>query len=181
MNTTSRLPRLLGVVALAGALVFAAACGDNGDGEDGADGENGGAPTVTTTTTPPNGGDTATPTETADGGAGGGGEAVAVSLTDFAIDMPGSVSAGDTTFEVTNDGGTEHDFIVIATDMAPDALPVDGAQVALDELDVVEETTSIPSGETSEAEASLDAGAYVVICNVAGHYELGMRTALTAE
>jgi hypothetical protein len=44
------------------------------------------------------------------GAAGGGSGQVDVSLVDFEIDMPESVPAGEVTFNVTNDGGTEHGF-----------------------------------------------------------------------
>ena len=44
--------------------------------------------------------------------AGAMGESVAVSLTEFAIDMPTELPAGPTTFEITNDGTIEHNFEV---------------------------------------------------------------------
>ena len=44
--------------------------------------------------------------------AGAMGENVAVSLTEFAIDMPTELPAGPTTFEITNDGTIEHNFEV---------------------------------------------------------------------
>ena len=40
------------------------------------------------------------------------GETVAVSLMEFAIDMPSELPAGPTTFEITNDGTIEHNFEV---------------------------------------------------------------------
>ena len=39
-------------------------------------------------------------------------ETVAVSLMEFAIDMPSELPAGPTTFEITNDGTIEHNFEV---------------------------------------------------------------------
>src|SRR5690606_21519533 len=102
LSTIRRFPRILGVLALASALIFAAACDDNGDNGDGVLPDDADTPTVTggdetdtptstaTETETPDGGDaTATPTEAA--GGGGGGDTVEVSMTDFAFEMPSSL------------------------------------------------------------------------------------------
>ena len=52
------------------------------------------------------------------------GTTVQATEKDFAISTrPGSVAAGKVTFDIKNDGPAVHEFVVIETDLAPDALP----------------------------------------------------------
>lgn len=82
-------------------------------------------------------------------------------LTEFAIDMPASLPAGPTTFEVTNDGTIEHNFEI--------------------EGEGIEEVfeTNLQPGETRTMEVDLAPGTYKVYCPVEGHEEQGMVTELT--
>ena len=77
---------------------------------------------------------------------------------------------------VTNDGTIPHNFRVIATDLAADALPLDGAEVDEEsaDLEVVGSIALIGPGDSQTAAAELPPGGYVLICNVPGHYENGM-------
>lgn len=92
-----------------------------------------------------------------------------------------SVAAGDIEFVATNTGSIEHELIVVQTDLAPDALPVSGGRV--DEsgagLTVIGEIPEFAAGGTESASFDLEAGDYVLICNIAGHYEAGMSAAFT--
>ncbi|HEV8574046.1 MAG TPA: hypothetical protein VGR43_04990 [Dehalococcoidia bacterium] len=155
---------LLTLGALLGLLVFAA-CGDDDGGGDGA------------TTAP------TTATE---------GTEVDVELQEFSV-LPGvdSVEAGEVTFNVENTGPDDvHEFVVIKTDLDPDALPtVDDGSV--DEegagIEVIGEIEDIPVGETQSVTLDLEAGSYALICNIfdetenEAHYAEGMRTAFTVE
>jgi uncharacterized cupredoxin-like copper-binding protein len=99
---------------------------------------------------------------------------------DFAIALEeDSTPAGSTAFDITNEGPSTHEFVVFRTDLAEDALPVDGATVTEDELDVVDEAEDIAPGVGTTLTVDLDPGDYVVICNVEGHYRAGMHAALT--
>jgi uncharacterized cupredoxin-like copper-binding protein len=93
-----------------------------------------------------------------------------------------SVSAGQIRFEIKNTGKIEHEFVVMKTASAPDALPVADGEVSEDdvissEADIVE-AEDIGPGTSTVLEANLKAGTYVVICNLTGHYEHGMRAGL---
>ena len=103
--------------------------------------------------------DAATPTA-ADGDAPGGGE-VAVSLTEFMIDMPTDLSAGPTSFEVTNDGAFPHGFEVEGQ----------GVEAALE--------ANLEPGQSATLEVDLGAGAYEIYCPVGTHADQGMRVELT--
>lgn len=126
----------------------------------------------------------------------GGGEetTLRVTLQEFAV-LPAesSAPAGQVTFEVENTGPADpHEFVVIRTDLAPDALPI-GEDGGVDEegegIEVLGEIEEFPVGETMSRNFDLEAGNYVFICNIVeeedgeleAHYQLGMRTAFTVE
>lgn len=158
------------IIALALAAGLLAACGGDDDDDD-ATAEP--TPTATATATQPSGGGAS-----GDGAAG----AIAVGLTEWAV-QPGaeSVGAGSVTFAVSNDGAVPHEFLVIRTDLAPDALPKNGGAVDEGALDVVGKSEELLGGESEDVTAELTPGSYVLICNISGHYDLGMRIAFTVE
>ena len=104
------------------------------------------------------------------------GPEVAVSLFEFEVEPDSdSVAEGGVNFTVTNDGAGGHNFQIIETDLAPDALPVTDNRVDEDQVDVVGGIPSlIGAGTTQSTSATLTAGNYVLICNVPTHYEQGM-------
>jgi uncharacterized cupredoxin-like copper-binding protein len=120
--------------------------------------------------------------------AGPGGSAAAGAITatesDFKIEVSSATAApGPVTFHVTNAGAQTHEFVVIRTDTAPDALPTDDSGAEVDEdasgLTVVDEVEDLAPGASEDLTVTLDAGKYVLICNVPGHYQLGMHTEFT--
>ncbi len=124
-----------------------------------------------------------------DGGNGGGDGAttVDVSLREFSVTPEaGSAPEGSITFRVTNNGSAAHEFMVILADLAPNALPTE-ANGAYEEdgdgTEVVDEIEQINPGQTANLTVNLEAGNYVLICNMVNqgfvHYALGMRTAFT--
>ena len=126
----------------------------------------------------------------------GGGEetTVAVTLQEFSV-LPAqdSAPAGSITFDVENTGPEDiHEFVVIKTDLAPDALPTaeDGSVDETGEgMEVIGEIEDLATGATETLRVDLDAGSYVFICNIVEeeggdslvHYALGMRTGFTVE
>jgi uncharacterized cupredoxin-like copper-binding protein len=123
---------------------------------------------------------------------GGGGATVEVSLQEWAVvPASASVAAGEVTFRVTNTGPEDvHEFVVLATDLDPGALPADAAGAVTEEgegMVVVDEIEDIPVGATQDLTVSLAAGNYVLLCNIydqaegEAHYQLGMRIAFTVN
>jgi uncharacterized cupredoxin-like copper-binding protein len=107
---------------------------------------------------------------------------VAANLTEMAIALDAqTVPAGPTEFTITNQGTAEHEFVVIATDLAADQLPVAAGIVVLDGLQVVGQALAIQPGTTTTLTVDLAAGPYVIICNIPGHYLAGMHTTLTVQ
>jgi uncharacterized cupredoxin-like copper-binding protein len=110
---------------------------------------------------------------------------VGVTLADFTIAAdPDSASAGDVTFDVTNDAEQTHEFVVFQTDLAPDQLPTDeGGDVdeAGEGVALVDEIEDIEGGSTQSLTVNLDTGSYVLICNLPGHYGQGMHAGFTVS
>ena len=113
----------------------------------------------------------------------GGGGGIGVSLTDNSVSPDeSSADAGEVTFDITNDAEQTHEFVVFKTDLAPDQLPlnedgdVDEEGEGVEHIDEVED---IEGGSTESLTVNLDAGNYVLICNLPGHYRQGMHASFT--
>jgi len=88
------------------------------------------------------------------------------------------------TFHVKNAGTQVHEFVVVRTELAADKLPLASGAPEVNEeaagLAVVDEVEDLAAGAAADLTVTLEAGHYVVICNVPGHYGLGMHTDFTA-
>jgi uncharacterized cupredoxin-like copper-binding protein len=141
-------------------LLFGAACSSNNDPSSGASSGSTGS--------------TGSPSAATDG--------ISATERDFAITLDATTAKpGSVTFDVTNQGPSTHEFVVFKTDLAADQLPttdegtVDEKAAGLEDVDEVED---IASGASQTLTANLDPGNYVVICNLPGHYQQGMRASL---
>jgi glucose dehydrogenase/uncharacterized cupredoxin-like copper-binding protein len=103
----------------------------------------------------------ATPVASPEGTPAAAADAVQVTLTEFAIDMPKELPAGSTTFEVSNAGTIEHNF------------EVEGQGIER------EFEQNLQPGETKTLQVDLQPGTYEVYCPVGNHAEQGMRLELT--
>jgi len=110
------------------------------------------------------------------------GSQVIVEMTDYkvATNLP-SVKAGTIKIGVRNLASMEHNFEVIKTDLAADQLPVDPASAKAIDVGKVGEIAKIPGGTSAAVTLDLAPGKYVLICNIAGHYQLGMHTGFIVE
>jgi uncharacterized cupredoxin-like copper-binding protein len=111
--------------------------------------------------------------------------AVGATEKDFSIALdPTTASAGDVTFDVHNDGPSTHEFVVFKTKLAPDALPTNDDGTVDEEgkgVEHIDEIEDIAAGSDASLDVNLDAGSYVVICNLPGHYQQGMHTEFTVN
>jgi uncharacterized cupredoxin-like copper-binding protein len=129
-----------------------------------------------------------------DGGGEAGGREVNVVVSEFIVEPEQeSVDAGEVTFVVDNQGGDIHEFLVVDAASADD-LPVDndGAfdEAAFGEDQVLDEVEDIESGDTAELTLDLEAGTYLLLCNVVeeeetgeveSHFAEGMHTTFTVD
>ena len=105
-----------------------------------------------------------------------------VELRDYTVttSVP-SVPAGKVKIGVRNLAGMTHDFVVLKTETAVDKLPIDGATAKAKEEGKVGGIESIGAGRVTAVTLDLAPGSYILLCNVAGHYQLGMRTAFKVD
>ena len=106
---------------------------------------------------------------------------VAVHMQDYKVILSvATVKAGTVRFGIKNEGNMEHSFELIKTDLPFDKLPTTGDAKAKED-GLIKQVKSLAVGKVEVVTADLAAGNYVIICNVAGHYQLGMRAALTVN
>jgi uncharacterized cupredoxin-like copper-binding protein len=110
---------------------------------------------------------------------------VSATLADFSITLdPNSAPAGEVTFDVTNDAEQTHEFVVFQTDLAADQLRTDDngdVDEAGEGVTLVDEIEDIEGDSSESLTVNLDAGSYVLICNLPGHYQQGMHTSFSAS
>jgi uncharacterized cupredoxin-like copper-binding protein len=118
---------------------------------------------------------------------------VSATLKEWQIDLSSnSLSAGKITFNITNNGDKEHEFVIRKTDLKSDALPLNAdGEISEDAPQLTEvgdpsEVAEIPSGSTDRTlTVTLQAGHYVIFCNLHVeellHYQKGMHTDFTVN
>lgn len=124
------------------------------------------------------------------GDQGEGGE-VNVTLSEWFVETDvDTLPKGPIEITIKNDGALQHELLIIKTDIPADELPTknDGS---IDEdapgVDVEQEIEDIDSGDRTGRTYELDAGSYVLACNIVNevdgeevaHYEKGMATGFT--
>ena len=120
------------------------------------------------------------------------GSTIAATEKDFVITIdPSTASAGEVTFNITNEGPSTHEFVVVQSDLAEDKLPIKELEappggiplgiVKEGAVTVVDEAEDITPSTTTDLTVDLDAGTYIIICNVPDHYQHGMHTTLTVS
>jgi uncharacterized cupredoxin-like copper-binding protein len=96
--------------------------------------------------------------------------------------------AGKITFQVTNEGTKTHEFVVLRTDTPAGAIAIGSFEGQKDRINEegggqtnVGETGDMKPGETKILTIDLAAGHYVVVCNLPGHYRMGMHADFTVS
>ena len=93
-----------------------------------------------------------------------------------------TVPAGEVTFVVTNDSaGVVHEMLVAPVTLDAQPLPYDPDNYRVDEEAAghLGEVAELDPGATGSLTVTLEPGTYILFCNVAGHYTLGMWTLIT--
>jgi uncharacterized cupredoxin-like copper-binding protein len=98
---------------------------------------------------------------------------VRVTLKEFKVlPTPTSAPRGTVAFSVRNTGKLEHELVVLKTNIAPAKLPVRKSKAV--EVGRVGKVV-VKAGKAGGLTLALKAGKYVLLCNVAGHYQAGQR------
>jgi len=105
------------------------------------------------------------------------------SLSEFKIALDNSnLAAGSVTFTVANKGTIAHEFVVLKTDLSPDAIPSNGEggieEEGNEKIEVIDEAEDIAPGVTTSLTVDLKPGRYLVMCNVPGHFIGGMHASV---
>lgn len=111
---------------------------------------------------------------------------VKVGMSDFKVEpKTDEAPAGQITFEpAVVDGSEGHNFVVVKTDLAPDALPTlpaGNADTTAEGVELMGFLNPFAPGDTPTLNVSAVPGKYVLICNIVDHYRRGMRAAFTVR
>jgi uncharacterized cupredoxin-like copper-binding protein len=132
------------------------------------------APSAPSATTQPTDAATAAPSAAAlDGGT--------VTLSEWKVAMPATIKAGKATFTIANAGTTPHEMLIFKSDLAPSAYPTDASGIIEDGagVSVLSDGENIDPGKTQTRTVDLTPGTYLFVCNIPGHFALGMYTVVT--
>ena len=127
--------------------------------------------------------------------AGSNGTTVTATLKEWEIKLSSTeFASGNMTFNLTNNGDKEHEFIVRKTDLKADSLPlietgedaerIDEESSELSEVGNPSEVAVVPPGSTGlSLRLNLEPGHYVLFCNLKVedllHYKKGMHIDFT--
>ncbi len=105
-------------------------------------------------------------------------------VKDFALSLEQtSATSGTIKFDVMNQGPSEHEFVILKTDLPEDKLPVKNNQVEDDAQGVksIAEVEDIGAGKSKSVTKKLEPGKYVLICNIPGHYSAGVHASFSVS
>jgi uncharacterized cupredoxin-like copper-binding protein len=95
--------------------------------------------------------------------------------------------SGKVTFFVHNEGNSTHEFVVLQTDTPAANFPIGSFEGESDRIDEdgvgsnVGETGDLMPGATKALTIDLAPGHYAVVCNLPGHYRMGMHQDFTVQ
>ena len=108
-----------------------------------------------------------------------GSSSVGITLKEYkVIPSTTSVQAGKVTFKVKNVGVLEHEFVVVKTNVAAGKLPVKKNRAVVKALGRI---GPFKKGKGGSVTLTLEPGKYVLLCNVASHYQIGQYAAFTVK
>jgi uncharacterized cupredoxin-like copper-binding protein len=113
------------------------------------------------------------------------GSTINVTETSYKFDLSSNTApAGTVTFHVINKApDVAHDFVVLQTDTPAGQLPIASSGL-VDEAKagkVLGSVKGVPTGGSKDLALNLTAGHYALICDLPGHYQLGMYADFTVK
>jgi uncharacterized cupredoxin-like copper-binding protein len=121
---------------------------------------------------------------TYDSGSGAPTGDVQASTVDYAIHMPHTLGTGHHTIGYTNNGKAGHEIVMFRTTLPANALPLNADGDVNEDSPQLESAAdsgdALPPGHSkSFTTVDLKPGHYVAVCNLPGHYKLGMYLDVT--
>jgi uncharacterized cupredoxin-like copper-binding protein len=109
---------------------------------------------------------------------------VQASTVEFKVVMPTTLKPGRHTIGYTNNGTVAHEIVIFKTALSAKDLPLSADGDVNEEspllTNVADSGDALKAGGTkSFTTSSLAPGHYVAVCNLPGHYRLGMRLDVT--
>lgn len=95
------------------------------------------------------------------------------------VPQAGTAPAGKVTFRVRNEGTMVHEFTVLKTNSDASRLPVANGQAS--EAGTIGESGDLRAGASKDVTVDIAPGHYVLLCNLAGHYQGGMYANFTVK
>jgi len=92
-----------------------------------------------------------------------------------------AIKAGTVAFDVTNwSRSILHEMLIVSVDNPSAPLPYDYTQAVMPEeqVKILGEVEDVAPNDSKTLELTLDAGSYLLICNLPGHFAAGMITPL---
>jgi uncharacterized cupredoxin-like copper-binding protein len=107
----------------------------------------------------------------------------AVTEHDFHIEEPATLTSGTYTFDVANQGVTDHELIIASTPNGSLPLRPDGLTIDEESLEAREPGSLEPAGPGARRTLTvhLIPGRYVFFCNMEGHFMAGMHAELVVR
>lgn len=92
-----------------------------------------------------------------------------------------SAPAGSIVFRADNKGAIIHELAIFKTDLAEGAIPLAAGKADETKVQVVARTKNLPGKAIEDLTATMQAGKYVLVCNIPAHYQSGMHAAFTVQ
>jgi hypothetical protein len=108
--------------------------------------------------------------------------ATSISLYEWKTIVPSSITAGKASYTISNFGTMPHELLVFKSDLDPSAYPVDAAGDITEDgagVKLLSDGDNIDPAGSQVRTIDLTPGKYLFVCNIPGHFKLGMFTVVT--
>ncbi len=110
---------------------------------------------------------------------------VAVTLSDMQVQSGSTtIAAGNVTFRITNTGSMQHELLVFRSDLAPADYPMKDGNINEDGPGItkVSDGDNLNPGTSQNRVVDLtQPGTYMLVCNLPGHFKMGMYRVITVK
>jgi uncharacterized cupredoxin-like copper-binding protein len=111
---------------------------------------------------------------------------VQASTVDYKVLIPTTLKTGKHTIGYTNNGKVPHEIVIFKTALSANNLPLNADGDVNEDSPLLTNVADSgdalkPGGTKSFTTSSLTPGHYVAVCNLPGHYHLGMKINVTVS